>query len=184
MQITFWLCLFIVFYTFVGYGIVLFFLVRIKRLLKGKAEKRIKVTNLPSLTVIVAAYNEVNIIEEKIQNTLQLPYPPERISYIFVTDGSTDGTPQKVSRHEGIRLMHSPERKGKIAAIHRAMKEVSSDVVVFTDANTHLNKDALINIARHFSDNHVGAVSGEKRVMISEMSDATAGEGFYWKYES
>jgi cellulose synthase/poly-beta-1,6-N-acetylglucosamine synthase-like glycosyltransferase len=80
--------------------------------------------------------------------------------------------------------MHLDERKGKINAIDRAMKEVNTEIVVFTDANTFLNKNALINIARHYSDKKVGAVSGEKRVRVSAASDATAGEGFYWKYES
>jgi biofilm PGA synthesis N-glycosyltransferase PgaC len=68
--------------------------------------------------------------------------------------------------------------------MHRAMHEVDSDVVVYTDANTFLNQDALLLIARHYADPTVGAVSGEKRVMQDVVSDATAGEGFYWKYES
>jgi biofilm PGA synthesis N-glycosyltransferase PgaC len=68
--------------------------------------------------------------------------------------------------------------------VHRAMKEVTTDIAVFTDANTFLNKNALLNIARHYADPTVGAVSGEKRVSIEEVADATAGEGFYWKYES
>jgi cellulose synthase/poly-beta-1,6-N-acetylglucosamine synthase-like glycosyltransferase len=80
--------------------------------------------------------------------------------------------------------MHRPERKGKIAAMERAMHEVTSDVVIFTDANTMLNKEALMNICRHYHDPKVGAVSGEKRVHIADVADATAGEGFYWKYES
>ena len=80
--------------------------------------------------------------------------------------------------------MHSGQRMGKMAAVHRAVNAVRSDVMVFTDANTFLNKDALINICRHYADPRVGAVAGEKRVNVDESSDATAGEGFYWKYES
>jgi cellulose synthase/poly-beta-1,6-N-acetylglucosamine synthase-like glycosyltransferase len=80
--------------------------------------------------------------------------------------------------------MHRSERQGKIAAIERAMREVNTDVVVFTDANTFLNKEALLNICRHYHDPKVGGVAGEKRVRVDEVSDATAGEGFYWKYES
>ena len=141
-------------------------------------------SNLPSLTVIVAAYNEQDFIEQKIQNTLSLEYPKDKIQYIFVTDGSSDDTPNIVAKHPEIKLLHSPERKGKIAAMHRTMHEVTTEVVVFTDANTFLNKQALINISRHYSDPRVGAVSGEKRVQIDETADATAGEGMYWKYES
>ncbi|WP_373330634.1 glycosyltransferase family 2 protein [Salmonirosea aquatica] len=81
-------------------------------------------------------------------------------------------------------MLHTPERRGKIHAIHRAMRRVTADVVVFTDANTSLNPEALKRLARHYQDPTVGAVSGEKRVAIGERADATAGEGMYWKYES
>lgn len=184
MVISFWICLFIVFYTFIGYAIVLFFLVRFKALLYGKRKILYDLNDLPSLTLIVAAYNEADIIEAKIKDTLALNYPKNKITIIFVTDGSTDGTEDKVLLHPSIKLMHSAERKGKVNAMHRAMQQVKTAITVFTDANTFLNKDALINIARHYSNRKVGAVSGEKRVQIENLADATAGEGFYWKYES
>ena len=184
MIAAFWINFFIVFYTFVGYAIVLYFLVKIKRLVARKKTLVFESDNLPTLTLIVAAYNEEGIIEEKIRNTLGLRYPANKVQFIFVTDGSSDGTPDRIRPYNKIRLMHTPERKGKITAMHRAMKQVDTEVAVFTDANTHLNPDALINLARHYADRKVGAVSGEKRVRVSEVSDATAGEGFYWKYES
>jgi len=80
--------------------------------------------------------------------------------------------------------MQDSRRLGKINAVHRAIQEVDTEIIVFTDANTLLNKEALINMARHYEDAKVGAVAGEKRVAIPESADATAGEGFYWKYES
>lgn len=184
MHIIFWTSLFIIFYTYVGYGIVLYLLVKIRNAIKGKRKIQTSLDNLPSLTLIIAAYNEESIIDEKVKNTLSLQYPADKIKYIFITDGSNDSTPSKIAKYPQIKLMHTSERSGKINAIHRAMKEVVTDIAVFTDANTFLNKQALINIARHYSDKSVGAVSGEKRVAISEVSDATAGEGFYWKYES
>ncbi len=183
MKLTFWISLFLIFYTYLGYGIVLFFMIKIKRIFKGKPVVP-GYSHLPSLTVVVAAYNEQDFIEQKIQNTLLLDYPKDKIQYIFVTDGSSDDTPNIVSKHAEIKLLHSPERKGKIAAMHRTMQEITTEVVVFTDANTFLNKQALMNISRHYSDALVGAVSGEKRVQIDETADATAGEGMYWKYES
>ncbi|KAA0993771.1 glycosyltransferase family 2 protein [Dyadobacter aurulentus] len=184
MEILFWLSLIVVFYTFLGYGIVLYVLVRIRRIFKGKrVEPRID-QEMPSLTLIIAAYNEESIIEEKIANTLQLKYPAGKLSVVFVTDGSTDRTPELVSAWPGIKLMHTPMRSGKILAMHRAMKEITSEISVFTDANTFLNREALLLMARHYADPKVGAVSGEKRVMQEAVSDATAGEGFYWKYES
>ncbi|GHB61468.1 glycosyltransferase family 2 protein [Persicitalea jodogahamensis] len=185
MKILFWVSAFTVLYAYVGYGLVLFGLVRVRRLIKGKrGAMALPEGSHPSLTLVVAAYNEADIMTAKIENTLALRYPAEKLSLLFITDGSTDGTPEVVGDYPDVELMHSPERKGKIHAIHRAMQRVEAEVVVFTDANTFLNKDALLLLARHYQDPTVGAVSGEKRVRIEEDADATAGEGMYWKYES
>jgi cellulose synthase/poly-beta-1,6-N-acetylglucosamine synthase-like glycosyltransferase len=183
MKLAFWINIFIIFYTFIGYGVLLYILLRIRIAIKGRrliadAQK------LPTLTLIIAAYNEADILDEKVSNTLSLAYPEDKLNIVFVSDGSTDGSEKVLSKYERLKVMHSPARRGKINAIHRAMNEVDSEVVVFTDANTFLNEDALINIARHFNDAKVGAVSGEKRVRIDKTADATAGEGIYWKYES
>ncbi|WP_158827169.1 glycosyltransferase family 2 protein [Mucilaginibacter lacusdianchii] len=185
MEIVLWLSLFIVFYAFFGYGILLFIIIKIKRLLRGKPVLPVvDADNLPTCTLVVAAFNEESFMAEKISNTLALNYPPGKLQFVFITDGSTDRTPDIIARYPQIKLMHSPERRGKIAAVHRAMTAVTSEVVVFTDANTYLNKDALMLICRHYADPKVGAVAGEKRVQVDETADATAGEGFYWKYES
>lgn len=184
MEFLLWFSLFIAFYAFFGYGILLFIIIKIKRALKGKPVLPVIIEDdLPTCTLVVAAYNEESVMEEKIKNSLALNYPKEKLEYVFITDGSTDGTATIVEQYKKIRHMHSNERKGKIAAVHRAMDTVTSDVVVFTDANTFLNMDALVNICRHYSDSKVGAVAGEKRV-YAEAGNATAGEGFYWKYES
>lgn len=183
MKALFWSSLFVVFYTFVGYGILLYLLVSIKRMFR-KQKVNDSQENMPILTLVVAAFNEADILDEKIENTLSLSYPEGKLDILFVSDGSTDGSDQVIAKYPQVRLMHSPERKGKINAIHRGMKTVDSEIVVFTDANTFLNKDALLKIARHYADSKVGAVSGEKRVMIDAVADATAGEGLYWKYES
>ncbi len=184
MKIIFWISLFIVFYTFFGYGIVLFVLVRMRRLIKGKRVIAAKGEHTPGLTMVIAAYNEADIIEEKIKNTLLLKYPAGKFHIIIITDGSDDATPAIVSRYAAIQLMHQPVRNGKIAAVHRAMQNVTSEIVVFTDANTFLNDDALLYICRHYKDDKVGAASGEKKVHADDVADATAGEGIYWKYES
>ena len=184
MEIIFWIALFLIFYTFFGYGILLYFIVRIKRLISPTKRERLEFEDLPGCTLIVAAYNEKDLIDEKIANTLALRYPEGKLEIVFVTDGSSDGTPQVVAKYPQIRLMHSEERKGKIAAVHRAIAEVNSEIMVFTDANTFLNTEALVLICRHYGDAKVGAVAGEKRVKIDDTADATAGEGFYWKYES
>lgn len=180
----FWVCLFIIFYAFVGYGIFLFVLLLLKRLVYKPESTLYSFTELPSVTLIIAAYNEESIIREKIENTLLLSYPLNKLNYIVVTDGSTDNSAVIVAEYPQIILMHREGRTGKINAVHRAMQQVNSEIVIFTDANTFLNQDALINISRHYKNQLVGAVAGEKRVWIDQKSDATAGEGIYWKYES
>jgi biofilm PGA synthesis N-glycosyltransferase PgaC len=186
MKIILTLSLLIVFYTFVGYGILLYLIIRLKRVFKG--QKRVvadDVDNLPGCTLVVAAYNEEAFIKEKIVNSLSLNYPAGKLNLLFITDGSSDNTPCIIAGYPQIQLLHVPERAGKIAAIHRAMNYVNTNVIVFTDANTFLNQDALIKICRHYADASVGAVAGEKRVHFDENADASAtGEGFYWKYES
>lgn len=186
MKIALWLSLFIVVYTFVGYGFLLYFIIKIKRAIKGKPKPvEADLDNLPTCTLVVAAYNEEDFIRQKIADTLKLKYPAGKLKLLFITDGSTDKTPQILAEYPQIELMHQPGRAGKIAAIHRAMENVHTEVTVFTDANTFLNADSLINLCKHYADPTVGAIAGEKRVHIDENADASAaGEGFYWKYES
>jgi biofilm PGA synthesis N-glycosyltransferase PgaC len=182
----FWIAFGITVYTFVGYGFVLYFLVRLKRMFSRSQPILYMESELPTCALIIAAYNEEGYMIDKIQNTLDLHYPKDKLMIYFVTDGSTDQTPAIVSQYAGqIELRHRDARLGKIAAVHRVVEEVKADLIIFTDANTFLNKEALIRMAQHFADPKVGAVSGEKRIQMEDQADASsAGEGFYWKYES
>ena len=185
LEILFWILLFIVFYTYIGYGILLFILVKLKRLFSKKQTFPIPDNDqLPEVSVIVAAYNEEDFIDDKIKNSLALDYPSEKLKLIFVTDGSTDNTPNIVKNYPQVKLMHKAERGGKIGAINRAMDEVTSPVVIFSDANALLNKMAVKEIVKHYQNPKVGCVSGEKRVLTDSAQNAGASEGFYWKYES
>lgn len=191
MKVIFFIALFTILYTYIGYGILLFILVRIKRLFKGKLRvEGFPESDLPQVTFVVAAYNEEDWIEDKIQNCLEFDYPKEKIEFLFVTDGSSDETPKRVENFpfaKGIKwsLYHSDERKGKIAAVERIMEFVDTPITIYTDANTFVNKMAIRNIVAHYANPKVGAVAGEKRVSMEEEDSAnSAGEGFYWKYES
>ena len=186
MEIIFWISLFIIFYTYLGYGFILYLMLRIRRIIKGKRpEIFFGWDDLPTCTLLIAAYNEENFISEKIRNTLALEYPEGKLEVIFITDGSTDRTPDILKEYPQIKLLHQTERKGKVAAMHRALAYVKTEVIIFTDANTELNKDALSKISRHYAEESVGADAGEKRIKVKELADAgTAGEGFYWRYES
>lgn len=186
LEMAFWICLGLVFYTYIGYAIIVFVLVKIKRVLRPSQRPEIPDdSSLPTCTLVVAAYNEKDFIEAKAQNSLQLKYPKGKLRIVFVTDGSNDGTPELLSNIEGVEVSHSPKRKGKIAAINRAMNQIESEMVVFCDANTQLNPNALLEIAKHYQNPKVGGVSGEKVVLSEEKDSASgAGEGLYWKYES
>ena len=185
VKILFFFSLFIVFYSYVGYGIVIYLLVTLKHLFSRRRDIHQPVEFEPEITLIVAAYNEAGLIENKIANSLNLKYPSGKLHWIFVTDGSTDETPEIVSRFSQIRLLHQPERKGKAGALNRAMKFVETPFVIFSDSNTQLNPEAVQEIVKHYTDALVGGVAGEKKIVKKIAENAAAsGEGFYWRYES
>ncbi|HWK04079.1 MAG TPA: glycosyltransferase family 2 protein [Puia sp.] len=183
-KILFFTGIFIILYSYAGYGLLVWALIKARNLLKGRPVKKYS-ADLPPVTLIIAAYNEESFIEEKIQNTLSLDYPSDKLDIIFITDGSTDNTPLIAGRYKQIRVLHQPERKGKIAAMHRAMGTVKTPIVIFCDANTLLNKECISMIVRHYNDPKVGGVAGEKKILSTAGGKITgAGEGLYWKYES
>lgn len=187
LKILFWACIFIVFYTYIGYGILLYTIIRLKRLFTGRPREAVLPDDkdLPDMTLMICAYNEEDIVAEKMDNTLALDYPKEKFHIMWVTDGSTDHTNELLKAYPDIEVVFSPERRGKTAALKHGLKELQSRYVAFTDANTMLNPTALREIARLFMDSTVGCVSGEKRVAAKQEGEIAAeGEGLYWKYES
>ena len=188
LKIIFWICIALVIYTYIGYGILLFLTIRVKRLLAGKTpEPQLPADEslLPKMTLMICAYNEEEVIAEKMENIRQLRYPREQLCVMWVTDGSTDRSNDMLRQYPEVKLVFTPERKGKAAAMQHGLSENQSEIVVFTDANTMLNADALREIARQFMKPGVSCVSGEKRVQARrEGQTAAEGEGLYWKYES
>ncbi|GAB4317798.1 MAG: glycosyltransferase family 2 protein [Bacteroidales bacterium] len=184
IEILFWVGLFIIFYAYIGYGILLFFLVRLKRLFGRKNEQRIE-NYEPEVTLLISAYNEKDFVEQKVKNTRELDYPKEKLRQIWVTDGSDDGTPDLLRKFPDVEVYHQPERRGKIAAMNRGVKLVKTPIVIFSDANTLLGKNSVREIVNLFANPKVGCVSGEKRIFSKDSDTAAgAGEGLYWKYES
>jgi len=184
MIIIFWVSFFLIFYTFAGYGFLLYLLVKIKRLFRASPSFDSN-REFPNVTILIAAYNEEDIVEAKVENTISLDYPSQKKQIIFVTDGSTDSTTEKLNRFKDILVLHENSRAGKMAAIKRAMPFVEGEILIFTDANTFLNNEAIKELVKHYQNDNVGAVAGEKRIFVEQTADASsAGEGFYWKYES
>lgn len=185
VKIIFWLLLFIVFYAYAGYGILLYLLLKTRRLL-GLSKPVIPDPQFePEVTLFIAAYNERTFVAEKMHNSRQLDYPADKLKIVWVTDGSDDGTPDELKKYEGVTVYHLPQRSGKIGAMNRGMQFVKTPIVVFCDANTMLGHESIRRIVRLFSNPKVGCVSGEKRIFSKEKDAAAgAGEGLYWKYES
>lgn len=187
LKILFWACLLIVFYTYLGYGILLYIIIRLRRFFKGKPQKTVMPQDdeLPTMTLMICAYNEEDVVAEKMENTLAIDYPKDKLRIMWVTDGSNDHTNELLSAYPEVDIVFSPERRGKTAALKHGLRELQTRYVAFTDANTMINTDALREIARLFRDPTVGCVSGEKRVAARKAGEMAAeGEGLYWKYES
>jgi biofilm PGA synthesis N-glycosyltransferase PgaC len=182
LEYLFWISCALVLYNYAGYAIIAYLI----NLLKKKKENVVTQTYTPSISFIVAAYNEEDCIEKKIINSLAQIYPADKIEFIFITDGSSDETPAIVQQYPPIQLLHTSERKGKSAALNRAVQAAKNEILLFSDANTILNKDATKNIARHYINNKVGGVAGEKKVMqtFNNAEGVDSSEGIYWKYES
>ncbi len=183
VKILFWLLLFIVFYAYLGYGILLFFLVRLKRLF-FKKKRDLPARYEPEVTLFVAAYNEKDYVDAKVANSFGLEYPREKVRQVWVTDGSDDGTPDLLRKYadQGVEVYHENQRGGKIGAMNRGMQFVKTPIVIFSDGNTMLGKESIRRIVNLFADPKVGCVSGEKRIFDKDSAAAT--EGIYWKYES
>ena len=187
LKVLFWICLFIVFYTYLGYGMLLWLIIRIKRLVKGKPTPTPMPTDeqLPTMTLMICAYNEQDVVAEKMENTRALDYPKDKFRVMWVTDGSNDRTNELLAAYPEVDIVYSPERRGKTAALKHGLREVKTQYVAFTDANTMINSGAMKEIARLFMDKTVGCVSGEKRVAARQKGEMAAeGEGLYWRYES
>ena len=185
MKLVFWILIGIVFYTYVGYTLLLIILNIFKGIpnlfTSGQNENKV----FPKVTLLIAAYNEKDIVEQKMQNSLEIDYPPEKLDILWITDGSDDGTPEKLKRYRNITVMHQAVRKGKTAALNRAMKKVTTPYTIFCDANTILAPDSISELIKQFSSEKVGCVAGEKRI-VRNFSEAAAGigESTYWQYES
>jgi cellulose synthase/poly-beta-1,6-N-acetylglucosamine synthase-like glycosyltransferase len=183
IKILFWILIATVLYTYVGYGILLWVLLKFRKQ-TGVVAGYKREEDLPGVAHIIAAYNEEDFIEKKIANALAIDYPRHLSRIIIVADGSSDRTTELVKKYGEVELLFEPTRKGKVAAMNRAVELTKDvDILIFSDANTLLNKESFRYIIDHYKDPRVGGVSGEKKV-ISDGQVPGEGEGLYWKYES
>lgn len=172
-----WCAFALVAYTYLGYPLVVWALAR----WFGREPER--GTALPKVTLLIAAHNEAAVIGAKLDNSLALDYPADRLEIMVVADGCVDETCQVVQSYadRGVILVRQEPRQGKVSALNRGVPLAEGEVVVCSDANAMYRPDAIKKLVRHFADPKVGMVAGEKRILGD--SGPAAGEGLYWRYE-
>jgi cellulose synthase/poly-beta-1,6-N-acetylglucosamine synthase-like glycosyltransferase len=192
-KVVFWLSLGLVVYPYVLYPLVLFLTYSVTqawrdlRYLSSTRNRRTdtpSLSGLPGVSIIVPAYNEEKVLPAKIENLRDLDFPRERLQAIFVSDGSEDATNHILEnlQEENYECILLNERKGKANALNQAVARATNQILIFCDASTLFETDAIKKLVRHFSDPEVGAVCGAVRYQAG--ADAQQTEGAYWKYES
>ncbi len=166
-------------YTYVGYPLALAVLARLRPRPIHLA------THTPSVTLLIAAYNEADFIAQKLDNSLALDYPAECLQILVAADGSNDRTPDIVAEYadRGVMLSYEPARQGKMAAINRAMPQATGEIVVFSDANNLYQPNTLRELVKPLADLQVGIASGAKQIIEGDGALGES-EGLYWRYES
>ena len=180
LKFLFYGCLFTLLYIYFGYPFLIWLIGVVK------SQKVKKGDYLPSVSIIISAYNEEKTIEETIENKLSLNYPKERLEVIVISDSSTDQTDILVKKYEGqgIRLLRQEPRLGKTAALNMAVPAAKGEIIIFSDANSKYEHEAIRKLVRNFNDPAVGYVTGK---MIYVNPDGTIiGDGCtaYMRYEN
>ena len=166
-------------YAFAGYPAIVALLARAR-----PRPVRADPAYTPKVSLIVLAYDEEAIIEAKLRATLALDYPPDRLEVLAVTDGSGDATPDRARRVAGVRVLHEPERRGKLAAMNRGTAVATGQILVFSDANNRYSRTALRELVAPFADPDVGVVTGRKAIDDGEGRPLDRAEGLYRRYEA
>ncbi len=181
LEIVFWISMGLIAYSYVAYALIL-------KLFTYLAPPKPPVTTeeLPSVSIVIAAYNEERAIQDRITNCLHLDYPSEKLEVIIASDGSTDQTNALVAGfdHPAVRLLPLEPRRGKVNAVNAAVPETKHDILVFSDATSHFKPDLIRELVKHFGDPKVGCVCGN--VVFTNASGSRTGEleGVYWRLET
>jgi len=180
----FWISIGFAVYVYIGYPILLWGL----QAVFGSSPRQQSVE--PSVSLLVAAYNEAAVIAEKIRNSLALNYPIEKLEIVVASDGSKDATAEIVSSFTGgetggrVRLLNYEQNRGKMAVLNDAVRELRGDIVAFSDASSVLAADSIRILVQHFGDDRVGAASGVYRLLKKDHARLGSQEDLYWKYET
>lgn len=183
LEILFYLSCFLIINSFFIYPVVLFIKNR-------KYSKRVGDFNYnPSVSILIAAYNEEKVIEERIKNISELNYDLSKVEVFIGSDASTDRTneilTEQKKKYSWLNIYLSKERQGKAGILNQLYKQAKNEILVFTDSNTIFHKDALKSLIEDFSDNQIGGVCGRLILVDNEKSKSEGVEEVeYWKYET
>jgi cellulose synthase/poly-beta-1,6-N-acetylglucosamine synthase-like glycosyltransferase len=170
-------------YTYVGYPALIALLARLfTRNGHPQVSEPAGDESLPSVAMIVAAFNEEDVLRAKLANTWRIDYPQERFSILIGSDGSTDATPAILAAetHPKLRPFPFEQRRGKISVLNDLVHKTDADILIMSDASTLFEPDAVRQLVRHFQDPRVGCVTGELTI---EQEGGASGEGLYLRYE-
>jgi cellulose synthase/poly-beta-1,6-N-acetylglucosamine synthase-like glycosyltransferase len=183
--VVFWVSLAAVTWTYAGYPLLLLALARVRRRSPQPLRSTEDPPPEPTVTIVVSVYNEEKAIRRKLESTLALDYPPEKLEVIVASDCSTDRTHDIVRELEprGVRLVVLPERAGKTAAQNLAAATAKGEVLIFTDATTELARGSVRALGACFADPRIGCVGAELEYVSEGGSAVGKGGGLYWRYE-
>jgi cellulose synthase/poly-beta-1,6-N-acetylglucosamine synthase-like glycosyltransferase len=178
----FWACVALILYAYAVYPALIWWLSR--RFGRASGPPPADPESWPGVTLLIAAYNEEAVIEDRIRNALAMDYPRDRLEVLIGLDGCSDRTAEIVQRFtdRGVRLLDYPQRRGKAAVLNAAMAEIKSPLVLMSDANTEIDPQAPRRLARWFQDPHVGVAVG--RLILTDARSGRNADGLYWKYET
>lgn len=181
MAVLFWVCAGLIAYTYVLYPLLILIWAQF-----SSQRTQVDESYFPFVSMVVAAYNEEDVIGQKVENCLEIDYPADRIEFLFGSDGSSDRTNEILSAYDDTRTRSFPyqERAGKLNVLNKIVPQANGDILVFSDANTMYHPDAVRKLARHFADPTVGGVCGRLQLVSPNDSAGGEGEGLYWRYEN
>jgi cellulose synthase/poly-beta-1,6-N-acetylglucosamine synthase-like glycosyltransferase len=176
----FWFTSFILFYTYCGYSVAIFILSRFFRNAVRKA------TIEPKVTFLITAYNEEKTIRQKLENTVGLNYPSDKLEIIVASDGSKDRTEEIAREFEGrgVKVLRVEGRVGKTETQNQVVKHATGDIIIFSDATTRYGEHAIRKIVQNYADPTVGAVSGRYEYFNPTGAAIGIGNILFWKYEN
>jgi cellulose synthase/poly-beta-1,6-N-acetylglucosamine synthase-like glycosyltransferase len=182
MEIILWVLIGLTIYIYVGYPVLLLLISKIL-----KVKQQMDINYKPKVTLFIAAYNEEKVIEAKLKNAVQLDYSKELLEIIVVSDDSTDRTNEIVEQvgkeYQNVKLNIVKGRKGKTEALNQSVHLAEGEILIFSDANSMYEKEAIRHLVKHFIDENVGGVCGELKLINPTESQIGESEGAYWKYE-